>query len=77
MSLYELEIGWAASEHERRYLRWELLACEDVRGVFSTARADTLAVLFSGGRLRFLSWARSVKPEAPLTPTTTREGAFE
>ena len=71
MSLYELEIGWAASEHERRYLRWELLACEDVHGVFPTAREDMLAVLFSGGRRRFLNWARSVKP----APTTT-EGAF-
>jgi hypothetical protein len=76
MSLFELEIGWAASEDDRRYLRWELLACKDVCGVFSTARTDTLAVLFSGGRLRFLDWARSVKPEAPLTPTT-REGGFE
>jgi hypothetical protein len=76
MSLYELEIGWAASEEDRRYLRWELLACTDVCGVFSTARTDTLAVLFRGGRLRFVDWARSVKPEASLTPTT-REGGFE
>jgi hypothetical protein len=64
MSLYELEIGWAASENERRYLRWELLACEEVRGVFLTAREDMLAVLFNGERLGFLDWARSLKPEA-------------
>jgi hypothetical protein len=63
VSLYELEIGWATSESERRYLRWELLACEEVCGVFLTVRDDMLAVLFSGGRLRFLDWARSVKPE--------------
>jgi len=63
MSLYELEIGWAASEDERRYLRWELLACEEVRGVFLTAREDLLAVLFSGERLAFQEWARSLKPE--------------
>ena len=63
MSLYELEIAWATSESERRYLRWELLACEEVLGVFLTARDDMLAVLFTGGRLRFLDWARSVKPE--------------
>jgi hypothetical protein len=63
MSLYALEIGWATSESERRYLRWELLACEEVCGVFLTVRDDMLAVLFSGGRLRFLDWARSVKPE--------------
>jgi hypothetical protein len=64
MSLYELEIGWAASENDRRYLRWELLACEEVRGVFLTAREDLLAVLFSGGRLGFRDWARSLRPEA-------------
>jgi hypothetical protein len=63
MSLYELEIGWVASENERRYLRWELLACEEVRGVFLTAREDLRAVLFSGDRLGFLEWARSLKPE--------------
>ena len=63
MSLYELEIGWAASENERRYLRWELLACEEVRGVFLTAREDLLAVLFSGERLGFREWARSLRPE--------------
>ena len=72
MSLYELEVGWAASESEQRYLRWELLACEEVRGVFLTARKDMLAVLFSGGRLRFLDWARSVTPTT--TRATTREG---
>jgi hypothetical protein len=63
MSLYELEIGWAASPGERRYLRWELLACDEVCGVFSTERDDTLAVLFSGGRLAFREWARSLEPE--------------
>ncbi len=36
MSIYELDIGWAASANERRYLRWELLACDEVRGVFLT-----------------------------------------
>jgi hypothetical protein len=63
MSIYELEIGWAASANERRYLRWELLACEEVHGVFQTAREDTLAVLFSGDRLGFRTWARSLEPE--------------
>ncbi len=67
ISIYELDIGSAVSANERRYLHWELLACEDVRGVFPTARADTLAVLFSGHRLGFREWARSL--------TTTREGA--
>lgn len=72
MSLYELDIGWAATANERRYLRWELLACEEVRGVFQTPREDTLAVLFSGDRVGFRFWARSLEPET--TPTT--EGAL-
>jgi hypothetical protein len=67
MSIYELDIAWAETANERRYLRWELLACEDVRGVFLTAREDTLAVLFDGDRRVFRDWARSL--------TTTREGA--
>ena len=72
MSIFELDIGWVASENERRYLDWELLACEEVRGVFPTEREDTLAVLFSGDRVGFRFWARSLEPE--ITPTT--EGAL-
>jgi hypothetical protein len=64
MSIYELEIGWAKTANERRYLRWELLAHDGVRGVFQTARDDVLAVLFSGERLDFRDWARSLSPEA-------------
>jgi hypothetical protein len=63
MSIFELEIGWAASASDRRYLLWELLACDEVLGVFHTARIDTLAVLFSGNRLGFRMWARSLQPE--------------
>jgi hypothetical protein len=65
MSIYELEIGWAQTAGERRYLHWELLACEEVRGVFQTACDDVLAVIFSGDRLDFRAWARSLAPEAP------------
>ena len=64
MSIYELEIGWAATANERRYLHWELLACAEIRGVFRTAREDVLAVLFSGDRLDFRIWARSLAPGA-------------
>jgi hypothetical protein len=71
MSIYELDIGWAASPNERRYLRWELLACAEVCGVFQTPRQDVLAVLFRGGRVGFHFWARSLEPE-----TTTTEGAL-
>jgi hypothetical protein len=71
MSLYELYVGWAATANERRYLSWELVGCEEVRGVFQTPREDTLAVLFSGDRVGFRFWARSLEPE-----TTTTEGVL-
>jgi hypothetical protein len=63
MSLYELEISWAQTANERRYLRWELLACEEVRGVFLTARDEVLAVLFDGGRREFHDWASTISPQ--------------
>jgi hypothetical protein len=62
--LYELEIGWAETTDEQRHLQWELLACDDVCGVFRTAHDDVVAVLFSGDRRRFRAWARSLAPEA-------------
>jgi hypothetical protein len=64
MSLYELEIGWAETANERRYLRWELLTCDEVHGVFATDRQDVLAVLFSGDRSVFEPWARSLARRA-------------
>jgi len=64
MSMYELEIGWARTTAERRYLQWELLACEDVVGVFLGARDDVLAVLFDGGPREFHDWASTVAPRA-------------
>ena len=72
MSVYELDIGWAVTASERHCLHWELLACEDVRGVFLTARDDVLAVLFSGDRVGFRFWANSLEPDT----TTTTEGAL-
>jgi hypothetical protein len=63
MNIYELEIGWAATASERRYLHWELLACDEIRGVFRTAREDVLAVLFNGDRFEFRDWAGSLAPE--------------
>jgi len=75
MSIYELEIGWAASANDRRYLLWELLACDEVLGVFHTAREYTLAVLFSGDRLRFRAWLSSVVPSRDHD--TTRKGALQ
>ncbi|MDX6470159.1 MAG: hypothetical protein QOF75_1962 [Gaiellaceae bacterium] len=64
MSIYELEIGWAASANQRRYLDWELLACDEVRGVFPAARDDGLLLLFRGDRRDFRTWARSLAEEA-------------
>ena len=64
MSLYELDVSWARTADERLYLHWELLACEDVRGVFHTLRDEALAVLFDGGRREFQDWASTIAPEA-------------
>ena len=34
MSIYELDIGWALTANERRHLCWELIASDEVSGVF-------------------------------------------
>lgn len=68
MTIRELDIGWAANENERRCLRWELLACEEVRGVFQTDSEHTLAVLYDGDRFDFRTWADSLA-------TTHKQGA--
>lgn len=64
MSLNVLEIGWADTANERRYLRWELLACEEVLGVFPAGRDDALAVLFDGEARQFREWQRTLAPAA-------------
>ena len=61
MSVYELDISWAATASERRRLHWELLACERVLGVFLTAREEVLAVIFGGDRLAFIAWAGTLE----------------
>ena len=71
MRIYRLEIAGAPGASRRRYLHWELLACDEIRGVFPTSRPDVLAVLFSGDRLHFREWAASL-----ATTATTTEGAF-
>ena len=71
MSIYELDIGWVETASERTYLHWELLASDEVRGVFLTARDDFLAVLFRGDRDRFHAWARS------LAQPTSSKGALQ
>jgi hypothetical protein len=81
MSIYELDIGWATTASERRYLHWMLVACDEVGGVFLTARDDVLAVLFGGDRSSFDALARLLDPGVansfPATATTNRKGALE
>jgi hypothetical protein len=81
MRVIELDISWAATASERRHLQWELLAREEVRGVFLTAREDVLTVLFSGDFRDFDAWARTLEPGAthafhPAMPITHRQGAI-
>ena len=71
MSIYELEIGWAETANERRYLHWELLACDEVRGVFLSAWDDVLTVLFDGDRRHFDEWAEALVPT--VAPNTRKE----
>ncbi len=66
MNIYELDIGWATTASEHRYLRWMLVASDEVGGVFLTARDDVLAVLFSGDRTSFDALARMIKPGGTL-----------
>ena len=73
MSVFELDISWAATACERRSLHWELTACDQVRGVFLTARDDVLAVLFGGDRWAFDTFVQTLQPE----PTTYSKGALQ
>jgi hypothetical protein len=61
MSLYELDISWAMTASERRRVHWELIAADQVSGVF-LARDDVLAILYSGDRRGFEALARSLGP---------------
>jgi len=73
MSVFELDISWAATARERRSLHWALITCDEVRGVFLTARDDVLAVLFGGDRWAFDTFIRTLQPE----PNTYRKGALQ
>ena len=74
MRIYELDISWAATAQELAGLRWQLVACDEVGGVFLTGREETLAVLYAGDRAQFEQWARTLV--LPATPTTNRKGAL-
>jgi hypothetical protein len=73
MSVFELDISWAAAARDRRALQWELSACDQVRGVFVTARDDVLAVLFDGDRWTFDSFVQTLQPDL----NTYRKGALQ
>jgi hypothetical protein len=73
VSVFELEISWAETARERRSLQWGLVACDQVRGVFVTAREDVLAVLFDGDRWTFDSFIRTLQPDL----TIYRKGALQ
>jgi hypothetical protein len=73
VSVFELDISWVATARERRSLQWALVACDQVRGVFVTARDDVLAVLFDGDRWTFDSFIRTLQPDL----TTYRKGALQ
>jgi len=73
MSVFELDISWAATAPQRRSLHWELIACDQVRGVFLTARDDVLAVLFGGDRWAFDTFIRTLQSDT----TTYRKGALK
>ena len=63
MNIHELDISWALTAGERRRLHRELIACDEVEGVFLTARDDVLAVLYRGERRTFEELARALAPE--------------
>jgi hypothetical protein len=64
MNIYELDISWATSASEQRRLHWELIASDEVKGVFVTTRANALAVLYTGDRRGFEALARTLAPES-------------
>ena len=84
MNVFGLDISWAATANEWRYVHWELLACEQVRGVVPTPCSDVLAVLFGGDPLGFDAWARTLEPDDAFdttprphtTETTNAKGAL-
>ena len=73
MSIYELAISWAGTTAEWRSLRWELLACDEVLGVFLTSSDSVVAVLFDGERREFHAWASRLAPcSASALPADSR-----
>jgi hypothetical protein len=73
MSVFELDISWAATARERRSLHWTLTTCDQVCGVFLTSHDDVLAVLFRGDRWAFDTFIRTLEPD----PTTYRKGVLQ
>jgi hypothetical protein len=63
MTIGELDTSWARTEDSRNYLRWELIACDEIRGVFANDQDDVLSVLFDGDGREFAEWASTLARE--------------
>ena len=63
MTLCDLDTSLVLTHWERNYLLWELLACDEVRGVFLTTQADVLTVLSDADRPDFEEWASTLVPD--------------
>jgi len=67
MRLYQLDISWVATAQELAALRWQLVTCDQIGGVFLTGCEDALAVLYAGTRHDFDQWARTLDPSLPTS----------
>jgi hypothetical protein len=63
MTIGELDTSWARTTEGRNYLRWELIACDEICGVFANDQDDVLTVLFDGDGREFAEWASTLVRE--------------
>jgi hypothetical protein len=60
MTIGELDTSWALTTEGRNYLRWELIACDEICGVFASDQDDVLTVLFDGDGREFAEFASTL-----------------
>jgi hypothetical protein len=60
MTIGELDTSWARTTDSRNYLRWELIACDEICGVFANDQDDVLDVLFDGDGREFAEFASTL-----------------
>jgi hypothetical protein len=63
MTIGELDTSWARTTDSRNYLRWELIGCDEICGVFAHDQDDVLTLLFDGDRREFAEWASTLVRE--------------